>query len=166
MRFVPGYSNGSEPHGGSYVSKCKGVKNTFNVTGIDYIICRLCEPLGERTGWMGTHWWQKHNGYLKKRWRSSGYPADSFQGQSQMVLSNINLTDVDYHGNEGKELESDIFASPGWSGGPMWGYIGGAPKVVGVCSGGEKDCSEQVGGCYSVEDTSDYGMRNWVDEED
>jgi hypothetical protein len=39
MRFVPGYSYGKEPYGGSFISRCRGVRNTFNVTGIDYIVC-------------------------------------------------------------------------------------------------------------------------------
>jgi hypothetical protein len=73
-----------------------------------------------------------------------------------MLLSNITLTDIDYHGSYGRELESDVFASAGWSGGPMWEYINGEPKIVGVCSGGEKDCSEQVGGCNGNEDVSTY----------
>ncbi|KAL2221013.1 trypsin-like cysteine/serine peptidase domain-containing protein [Thermoascus aurantiacus ATCC 26904] len=185
MRFVPAYSNGTEPYGGSYVSQCRGVKNTFNVTGIDYIICHLCDPLGEVAGWMGTQWWSEPEDYIGRPWRSSGYPADSFQGNTQMLLSNVNLTEVEFHSDKGKELESDIFASPGWSGGPMWGYIDGAPKIVGVCSGSEKDCSEQVKGCYGIEGVKDidtfhdvsaggrlmtdltiYGMTHWADDDE
>lgn len=184
MRFVPAYSNGTEPYGGSYVSQCRGVKNTFNVTGIDYIICHLCDPLGEVAGWMGTQWWSEPEDYIGRPWRSSGYPADSFQGNTQMLLSNVNLTEVEFHSDKGKELESDIFASPGWSGGPMWGYIDGAPKIVGVCSGSEKDCSEQVKGCYGIEGVKDidtfhdvsaggrlmtdltiYGMTHWAEDD-
>lgn len=185
MRFVPGYNNGSEPYGGSYVTKCRGVKNTFNVTGIDYIVCSLCEPLGEKAGWMGTQWWDDSAEYMNKSWRSSGYPSDSFRGQVQMLLSNINLTDVDLHADKGKELESKIFASLGWSGGPMWNIIGGVPKLVGVCSGSEKDCSERVQGCYGLEGVLDvdtfhdvsaggrlmtdltmYALTNWDDDQD
>ncbi|KAL1862424.1 SPT3 Dosage dependent suppressor of Ty-induced promoter mutations-like protein [Paecilomyces lecythidis] len=155
MRFIPGYNNGSEPYGRSYVTKCRGVKNTFNVTGIDYIVCQLCEPLGDKAGWMGTQWWDDSNEYMNKSWRSSGYPSDSFRGRAQMLLSNINLTDVDLHADTGKELESRIFASPGWSGGPMWEFMGGMPKIVGVCSGSEKDCSESTQGCYGAEGVLD-----------
>ncbi|OAX82952.1 hypothetical protein ACJ72_02703 [Emergomyces africanus] len=156
MKFVPGYGGGSEPYGSSYVSQCSGVKNTFNVTGIDYIICQLCEPLGDLTGWMGTKWWKGAGFYMDQPWRSSGYPTDAFQGEEQMLLSNIKLLEVDFHGLLGKELETRVFASPGWSGGPMWEYIDGQPTIVGVCSGGEKDCSEEVGGCNGIEDSSSY----------
>ncbi|QSS49460.1 hypothetical protein I7I53_09814 [Histoplasma capsulatum var. duboisii H88] len=156
MRFSPGFGNGVEPYGSSYVSQCRGVKNTFNVTGIDYIVCQLCEPLGDLTGWMGTKWWKDGDSYMGRPWRSSGYPTDAFQGNEQMLLSNITLLNVDFHGRLGKELETRVFASPGWSGGPMWEYIDGQPTIVGVCSGGEKDCSEEVGGCNGIKDSSLY----------
>src|SRR5436190_18345560 len=84
------------------------------------------------------------------KWRSSGYLVDFFCGQAQMLLSNITLGNIDYHGSLGREPESDIFASAGWSGGPMWEYINGEPKIVGVCIGEEKDCSEKVGGCSGM----------------
>ncbi|KAJ9355375.1 hypothetical protein DTO027B9_4132 [Paecilomyces variotii] len=184
MRFIPAYTNGSEPYGGSYVTKCRGVKNTFNVTGIDYIVCQLCDPLGDKAGWMGTQWWDDSGEYMKRSWRSSGYPSDSFRGRAQMLVSSINLTDVDLHADKGKELESRIFASPGWSGGPMWEFIGGFPKIVGVCSGSEKDCSESVQGCYGAEgvldvdtfhdvsaggrlmtDLATYALTHWQDDD-
>ncbi|PGH00567.1 hypothetical protein AJ79_08170 [Helicocarpus griseus UAMH5409] len=156
MRFAPGYGNGSEPYGSSYISQCRGVKNIFNVTGIDYVICHLCEPLGDLTGWMGTKWWRDADNYLSREWRSSGYPTDSFEGGEQMLLSNISLIDVDFHGRLGRELETRLFATPGWSGGPMWEYIDGEPTIVGVCSGGEKDCREETGGCNGVTDSNSY----------
>ncbi|ODH48831.1 hypothetical protein GX48_05055 [Paracoccidioides brasiliensis] len=156
MKFAPGYGNGYEPYGSSYVSRCRGVQNIFNVTGIDYVICHLCEPLGDRTGWMGTKWRKDAHFYMNQQWRSSGYPSDAFQGNEQMLVSNISLIDVDYHERLGKELETRVFASPGWSGGPMWEYIDGEPTIVGVCSGGEKDCSEEAGGCKGVKDSSSY----------
>lgn len=179
MWFAPGYDNKTEPYGGSYVSQCRGINNTFNVTGVDYIVCHLCEPLGERVGWMGTHWWRDNQPYFDGAWKSSGYPIDSFRGQAPMLMSTVKLTDIDNHGDEGKELETNVFASPGWSGGPLWSYIDEEPKIVGVCSGKEKDCSELVSGCadvgdaYTYHDVSAggklmtdlvlYGMANWAD---
>lgn len=156
MRFLPGYSNGAEPYEGSYVRRCRGVKNTFNVTGVDYIVCQLCEPLGDKVGWMGTKWWKDDTVYLDRSWRTSGYPIDSYNGQAHMFLDNIRLNKIDPHGDLGVELESDIFATAGWSGGPMWEYIDGQPTVVGVCSGGERDCSEKPGGCLGVEDDGSF----------
>ncbi|KAI1918331.1 hypothetical protein LOZ66_000024 [Ophidiomyces ophidiicola] len=176
MRFIPGFGNNTEPYGNSYISRCRGVKNMFNVTGIDYVVCQLCQPLGDRIGWMGTRWWKEEAPYLNRPWSSSGYPIDSFHGRAQMFIPNISLFEIEYHADLGVELESATFASAGWSGGPMWGYIDGKPTIVGVCSGGERDCSERVGGCQSS-DTDDYhdvsaggklmsdlilhGMSNW-----
>lgn len=177
MKFIPGYSHGAEPYEGSYIRRCRGVKNTFNVTGIDYVICQLCDPLGDELGWMGTKWWKDEFVYLDRDWRTSGYPIDSFNGQAHMFLGDIRLNNIDPHGELGVELESDVFATAGWSGGPMWEYIDGQPTIVGVCSGGERDCSEQPGGCLGVEDDGSfhdvsaggrlmthlvhYGMANW-----
>jgi V8-like Glu-specific endopeptidase len=155
MRFTPGYRFGKEPYGKSFVSRCRGVKNTLNVTGIDYIVCHLCKPLGMKAGWMGTLWWQEADKYMAPTWQSSGYPADSFGGLAQMLRSGIRLEKIDNHFDKGNELESDLYASAGWSGGPMWGYIAGAPTIVGVCSGSERDCSERVGGCNRLEDFLD-----------
>ena len=31
------------------------------------------------------------------------------------------------------------FTDHGWSGGPLWGFIDGGPRVIGVASGREKD---------------------------
>ena len=173
MRFTPAFSNGNTPYGGSYVSRCRGVVNIWDVTGIDYIVCHLCEPLGEIAGWMGTHWWQRPENYTTKRWTSSGYPGDSLGGRAQMIRSNITLTDIDRHGDKGSELESNMYASPGWSGGPMWGYVDGAPKIVGICSGRESDCSERclgkMGDGHDVSaggrlmtDLVIYGMGHWA----
>ncbi|KAL1955539.1 hypothetical protein VTO42DRAFT_8418 [Malbranchea cinnamomea] len=156
MRFIPGYSAGVEPFGGSHVSRCRGVKNTFNVTGIDYIICQLCQPLGDQAGWMKTKWWKDDKQYLDRGWRTSGYPIDVMNGRAHMFLGDIRVNKVDPHGELGIELESKIFATAGWSGGPMWEYVDGEPTVVGVCSGGERDCSEQPGGCFGVEDDGEY----------
>lgn len=49
MRFVPSYNNGTEPLGSSYISDFRGVENTDDVTGLDYVICRLYKPLGDRS---------------------------------------------------------------------------------------------------------------------
>ncbi|EZF32379.1 hypothetical protein H109_00834 [Trichophyton interdigitale MR816] len=159
MRFVPGFGHGekqAEPFGSSYVSQCRGVKNTLNVTGLDYVICKLCEPLGERVGWMGTAWWKDTQAYVKRPWLSSGYPTEPFKGMTQMLVTNLTLDGVDPHGEIGVELESKVFASAGWSGGPMWEYIDGHPTIVGICSGGERSCSEQPGGCFMANLSDPY----------
>jgi hypothetical protein len=105
---------------------------------------------------MKTKWWKDGQRYLDRTWRTSGYPIDAFNGQEQMGLRSISLKKVDRHGELGVELESDVFASAGWSGGPMWDYLDGKPTIVGVCSGGERDCSESPGGCYGVGDGGEY----------
>jgi V8-like Glu-specific endopeptidase len=143
MRFVPAYDNGAEPFGSSYVSDFRGVKNTNQVEGLDYVICRLYTPLGKTCGWMGTRWWGNDNEYKTRRWISVGYPGDSLNAQVPMVEADITVNDVDDQG-DGKKLETDnLFASPGWSGGPMWNFLGSDgvsdPRCVGVMSGWEQE---------------------------
>lgn len=156
MRFVPGYANGTEPYGGSFVSRCRGVKNSLNVTGTDYVVCQLCSPLGNDVGWMGTQWWSRDQVYQLRTWKSTGYPVDSYQGNSLMLLENLTISAVYPDDGFGKELGSKVFASPGWSGGPLWEYTNGVPKIVGICSGGQRECSRTTKGCHGMDAIDDY----------
>jgi V8-like Glu-specific endopeptidase len=135
MRFVPSYNYGSEPYGFSYVSDFRGIHNTQNVTGLDYVICRLYNRLGDTCGWLGSRWWSDDRNYMASSWTSVGYPGDSMNGQVMMIERNIALHDVDPEGTGGRELEAHTFSTPGWSGGPMFGNIGQQQKCVGVMSG-------------------------------
>jgi hypothetical protein len=62
MRFVPSYWGGisvpgsrfTQPFGGAFVEKFRGIRNKDDVTGRDLVICRLNKPMGDLTGWMGS----------------------------------------------------------------------------------------------------------------
>jgi V8-like Glu-specific endopeptidase len=143
MRFVPAYDNGNEPFGHSYVAGFHGPKNVSNVEGLDYVVCQLYTPLGNTVGWMGTQSYGSDGSYEGRDWTSVGYPGNSLNAQVPMVEFNVGVNDVDGDG-DGKKLETNnLFSSPGWSGGPLWGFLGpdrgSDPRVVGVMSGWEKE---------------------------
>lgn len=149
MRFAPAYKNGAEAFGSSLVSRCMVVTKPFGNNelqrpwGLDYAICQLVEPLGKQTGWLGTQSWNDNKWYHNQQWASGGYPterAKGYDGEFQITASNITFHDIDVEAGDGKELESANFAAHGWSGGPLWGYSGGVPTIVGVTSGYEQDC--------------------------
>lgn len=161
MVFMPGYNVGQEPFGEVAVSRCRGVPNVINVTGADYVVCRLCAPLGDVTGWFGTQWWDPHSlgyEYTARRWQSSGYPTDlPFSGHAQMLQGGLAITGLTPVGIGALKLKSTVFASAGWSGGPLWGAVDGEPRVVGVTSGGERDCREsESGACDGLDQVDDY----------
>ena len=78
---------------------------------------------------------------------------------------------LDGGGHGGLELETAPFTSGGWSGGPLFTYIEGGPRVVGICEGTEtefsmwdwftKDHSVFVGGPLLL-DLVGYGWSNWT----
>ncbi|KAA8644261.1 hypothetical protein EYZ11_011778 [Aspergillus tanneri] len=174
MRFVPSYNNGSEPYGSSYVSDFRGVRNTDNVVGLDYVICRLYNPLGNTCGWLGSRWWSDNSPYMPpNKWSSVGYPGDAMNGQVMMVERGIGLHQVDPEGANGRELEAHTFSTPGWSGGPMFGTLDQQQKCVGVMSGKEFENDGLTGifsgthwhsvsaGGKSMTDLILYGLANW-----
>jgi len=91
---------------------------------------------------MGTRSYGNDDDYKNRAWTSVGYPDNSLNGQVPMVEPNLAVNDVDSD-QDGKKLETNyLFASPGWSGGPMWGFLGeNDPRVVGVMSGFEDEWS-------------------------
>jgi hypothetical protein len=65
MRFVPGYSEGAEPFGSSYVSDIRGY-HTSGTEADDFVVCKLFTPLGDTCGWMGTEAWTDDGNRLRK----------------------------------------------------------------------------------------------------
>lgn len=169
MRFVPAYNYGVEAYGESYVADVYGIEN-LTISGRDYVICHLYTPLGNTCGWFGSWEWPGDNEYKAGSWTSLGYPADSNGGQTMMIEDPVKIHDIDQDQN-GKELESDFYGTPGWSGGPLWGIIGGQQRIIGVMSGWEDENdgipfpglhreSVHAGGPYLV-DLVNYGMSTW-----
>ena len=168
MRFIPAYKNGAEPYGSSYVQTFYGYRRDNDVHGRDYAICRLFTPLGNTVGWMGTQSFGSDDGYLSGSWISLGYPVEGGtnpNGSLMMVEQPVRIVDVDDEGDDGKELESDVYSMGGWSGGPLWASIGGDPLAVGVLSGQETDFLQprhtvSAGGIAMVR-LVQYGLATW-----
>jgi V8-like Glu-specific endopeptidase len=145
MQFIPAYNGedntNSRPFGTAWATQCRGVRNTDDVTGLDYVICQLDTSMGDTVGYMG---WRASSGdslYYNGRWTSVGYPDDFHGGQVAAEEDGIKLEDVDDQGSDGKELESYVYASAGWSGGPLFDVEPDWPRVVGVMSGSETEFS-------------------------
>jgi V8-like Glu-specific endopeptidase len=141
MLFVPAYYDGSSLHGAgvqSYVSDARGYDVHGNVTGYDWAVLRLYEPLGSSLGYFG------FNGYSdswnnQPYWSIIGYPGAIANAMRPSFQGSITVDDVDGDSNGGAELESETAdLTPGNSGGPMFGWWGGDPRIVGVVSGEEE----------------------------
>jgi hypothetical protein len=170
IRFVPGYVDGNEPSGHSYVSDAYGVRGPTHPTGLDYVICRLSTPLGDGLGWMGSHSFGSDDEYRGWFWDSVGYPGTFHDAQEPDVKTLVAVDSVSDDG-DGVKLYTAPFTDPGWSGGPLFGYPieNSTPRVVGVCSGFEEvtlfgvvlsDNSVFAGG-YHMVNLVKYGLTNW-----
>jgi V8-like Glu-specific endopeptidase len=167
IRFSPCYRNGDDPRFGSaYVESWRGVVNTDSVTGLDYVICKLNWRIGERTGWLGSEWNSDEDFYYDNSWISVGYPLSQPNGGERPSIEiPIGVRDIDNDGN-GLEIETHLFAYGGWSGGPLWAWRDGEPRVVGIESGYEKDFLDPTrtvfaGGEHMV-NLVKYGWANWT----
>jgi hypothetical protein len=136
MRFVPAYFNGTSLHGAgveSYVSDARGYPNG-NVTGYDWAILRLYDPLGSSLGYFG------YNSYSSDWNNLPGYSGDIDNAEEPAFQKGYTIDDTDGDSNGGEELETencDLYF--GNSGGPIfaWWNNGTDPRVVGVVSGQE-----------------------------
>ena len=143
MRFVPAYYNGMSLHGAgveSYVSDARGYDVNGSVTGYDWAVCRLYEPLGDWLGYFG------YNGYSNSwendpYWTVLGYPGAVAGGQRPSWQGSVSSFDTDGDSNGGLEIETRADMTPGNSGGPMFGWWSGDPRLIGVVSGEETDWS-------------------------
>jgi hypothetical protein len=174
MKFIPCYDYGAEPLGSSFVESYYGYRGEPNdVQGDDMVVCKLYAPLGDATGWMGRYAWpNSHGQYKRHACTSVGYPGAISGGQIASVEASANIVDVDGGANGGLELECKPFASPGWSGGPLFAYIGSHPYplVLGIVEGNEtelsfwdlftEDHTVATGGQLLL-DLVAYGEANW-----
>lgn len=141
MWFVPAYYDGISLHGAgvqSYVSDAHGYDVHGNVTGYDWAVLRLYEPLGSMLGYFG------YNGYSdswndQPDWSIIGYPGAIANAMRPSFQGSITVNDTDSDSNGGEELESNTAdISPGDSGGPIFAWWGNDPRIVGVVSGQEE----------------------------
>ncbi|MEX5306106.1 trypsin-like serine protease [Kocuria sp. CPCC 205258] len=141
MKFTPAYYDGQSLHGPgveSYVSDTRGFDTAGDVTGYDWAVLRLYQPLGKSLGYFG------YNGYSgdwqgKPYWTLLGYPGAIANGQRPSYQSASSVFDDDSDSNGGQELETRADATPGNSGGPYFGWWGQDARVIGVVSGQEED---------------------------
>lgn len=168
IRFFPAYRDAADPRFGfAYVAQWRGVRTgEGNPNGLDYVICQLDWRIGDRTGWMGSQHSTDDDFYEDRSWTSVGYPKSFLGGERPAVELGVGVRDVDNEGDNGREIETVPFTSGGWSGGPLWGFIDGEPRVVAVNSGNEKDGLDprrdvHAGGRHLV-DLIKYGYANWT----
>lgn len=143
MRFVPAFYDGTSLHGAgveSYVSDARGYDVNGNVTGYDWAVCRLYEPLGSWLGYFG------YNGYNSAweddpYWSIIGYPGAIAGAQRPSFQGSVSSFDTDGDSAGGLEIETRADLTPGNSGGPMFGWWSGDPRLIGVVSGQEEDWS-------------------------
>lgn len=144
MKFVPAYFNGSSLYGAgveSYVSDARGYNTSGNVTGYDWAILRLYEPLGSSLGYMGYNSYSDDWNDLNV-WSNIGYPGDIDNAEEPAFQSGFTINDTDGDNNGGEELETEnCDLNHGNSGGPIfaWWNNGTDPRIVGVVSGQETE---------------------------
>jgi hypothetical protein len=165
MEFIPGFRRGSpRPFGSSFVSEFRGFRvPAGDVTGYDYVVCRLFTPLGQGLGWMGSVAFGNWDEYTRRRYFSTGYP-DSFAGRPALETD---MAIVDIDGDDpGLELEFPLsFAlGPGWSGGPLW-LPNEGPLVAGTVTGREKDVFDPtrhvISAGFGMIGLVRFGLDNW-----
>lgn len=141
MRFVPAYYNGQSIHGAgveSWVSDVQGFNTSGSVTGYDWAVCRLYDPLGDWYGYLGYNGWSgdwEDQGF----WTNVGYQGDLSSGARPTYQIGIPVFDTDSDSNGGLELEHRGDTFPGNSGGPLFALFGSDYRQVGVHSGYEED---------------------------
>ena len=144
MQFVPAYVNGVSLFGAgveSYVSDATGYNTSGNVTGYDWALLRLYEPLGSSLGYFG------YNSYSDSWnndpvWSNIGYPGDIDNAQEPAFQQGFTINDTDGDSDGGEELETqNCDLNHGNSGGPCfaWWNNGTDPRIVGVVSGQEQE---------------------------
>jgi len=138
MQFIPAFYDGGSALGAgvsSWVSDYWGY-NTGGVSAWDMLVLRLYTPLGNTYGYFGTKdynsSWQGGN-----YWTLAGYPgavAGANRPSRQMWWP---VLDDDSDGSA-EEVEFEADATPGNSGGPVFGFWSGMPYAIATVSGGSK----------------------------
>ena len=163
MEFIPAFRVGDRPYGSSFIEAYRGFNTRPEVSGKDFVICKLYQPLGNAIGWMGSKSFGNEDEYFRRSYLASGYPGHF--GQRPAVELDLGIRDID---NDSPGLELETVNRPdlqdGWSGGPLWLPHEG-PAVVGVLSGAETDEFDPrravFAGGGGMVDLIRFGLDNW-----
>ena len=174
MTFVPDFFNGQSLFGAgvqSNVSDVLGYNTSYfsgSPTGYDWAICKLFDRLGDSLGFFG------FNGYTSDwnelgLWIVLGYPLAINNGNVPSFQNGISIHDNDGDNNGGEELESETAdISAGNSGGPIFAFWNGDPRIIGVVSGEEeehRDFSDEDNNIFASGDGLGnliaWGRSNW-----
>ncbi|KAK0645395.1 hypothetical protein B0T16DRAFT_390013 [Cercophora newfieldiana] len=171
LRFVPAYRNGIHQLGDSYVSDIYGYGDSVtSVSGLDYMVCRLIEPLGrDWTGWIGTWASGRISDYSTTEYSLLGYPAHPSSNPSGVYMDvqhEIRTKDILQQGtSQGLRIYTDARALTGGEGGPLWALDGNRSRVIGVMSGPDANSVggrlAVVAGGIAMVDLVKYGLQNW-----
>ena len=163
MEFIPAFREGHRPFGSSFIQSYRGFNTMPEVSGKDYVICKLYQPLGNAIGWMGSKSFGSEDDYFRRSYLASGYPTHF--GTRPAVELDMGIRDID---NDSPGLELETVNRPdlqgGWSGGPLWLPQEG-PAIVGVLSGSEMDEFDPrravFAGGRGMIDLIRFGLDNW-----
>ena len=139
MQFIPAFYDGTStlgPGATSWVSDYWGYNTNQQESAWDMVVLRLYTPLGNTYGYFGAKTydsdWEGGN-----YWTLAGYPAavgNTNRPARQMWWP---VLDDDSDGNA-DELEYEADATPGDSGGPVFGFWTRGPYAIATHSGGAK----------------------------
>jgi hypothetical protein len=105
----------------------------------DVAVMKLYDPLGDPLGWFGTRSYSS-DWEDQAMWTLVGYPGEAAgvvsNGERPTIQNGISVIDDDPDGSFA-EIEHRGDASPGNSGGPLFGTFPDGPYAIGVHSGDE-----------------------------
>jgi hypothetical protein len=147
-RFAPAYYDSDQSGAGFSWSTARIINrigiNLDHVSGYDYLICELDNPLGSDWGWWSTKGSTNDGFYTNVTWNTVGYPGNLQNGQWP-YKNGVFVTGVDDDDHNGKAIHGRSDLAGGWSGGPLVGPgLGIWGDVVGVASGAN-DGGDQPG---------------------
>lgn len=138
MQFIPAYYDGRSLLGSgvsSYVQSYRGYETDDQ--GNDMAVLKLYTPLGTSLGYFGYRTYDDawEDGHY---WTRCGYAGALSSGQRPNRVTWFPVVDDDeYTFGAGTELEYYADSGPGDSGGPVFGWWGDSPYVIGAHSGWE-----------------------------
>ena len=161
MSFTPGYSNGYAPYGTVFaqwyywahddlamVFDAANGSPTDDETAYDYVVVVLEEDIGDTTGWMGIRTYSTDWDY-GRYWDHVGYPADVDGAQTPQLFEDgmiVEVRSVDWTGETGYAMDTDIDNWKGQSGGPLYAMFDADYFIIGVMTVTADDFNVVSGG--------------------